>query len=117
MKVQISHEERKAGIFSKKTVYSVIHKVEFSPEEQAIIKARKLGDIVAWVAPDPRPGMEYAVKISYLASLKPTGFSIEFPTILEAKEYAEELKTKHFPNLKAYLTVSADVAKTESFEL
>jgi hypothetical protein len=117
MRVQIDREEKTTGLLKKTTQYTVKLTVQFSETELAIIKQRKLDDLIVYkypyVAPFSGPGeMEVMVKMLRTPSYR------SFPTIIDAEAFEQKLRDEILPTLKEYIETSAMPSKKSSaFEL
>jgi hypothetical protein len=127
MRVSIEHREKTSGLFMKTTQYEVLTRVDFSDEELAIIRHRKLEKtIVLERSPDRRHASKFSqqelvelatewhLKISSLMKRNPDVHTLDTP--IEAKQYEQEL-TDALRQLKAYIEGNAAVAGATTFEL
>ena len=125
MRVSIEHSERTTGFFSKKTLYDVMVKVEFSEEEQAIIKKRDLKDAIiverkasaGREADVEKMGLHDAVHLKIWHLLNGKGNAHSFHTPQDAKAYEAKVK-EAMPKLKSYIMDNETIENTStSFEL
>lgn len=118
MRVSITHGEKKTGLIMKKTFYTVLVQVEFSQEELAVIKQRKLEKTIVMERPWPAHMGEmsgnYNLSIGSLVSNLTT--ETNFTTPVEAKQYEAELTNK-LRALKEFLTDNTSTGTSTSFEL
>ena len=107
MRVTINTEEFQfvAGFFKREPRWKVTCKIEFSPEELAIIRQRNFGDLQIYTQ-DTGIGEPTDIK---LAAVIKHGIWNVFNTPLAAKQFENELTSELLPSLKTYLTASADV--------
>lgn len=115
MRANIEHKEVTTGLLRKTTWFQVVTRVDFSEEEKAIIKQRKLQDtIILEREPDVSKG-DTAERREFLRSLgdaihlkicdllnpsKPNVYHLRTP--LEAKQY-EQAVLESLKKLKQYL--------------
>ncbi|MDJ0613249.1 MAG: hypothetical protein QNJ29_06190 [Rhizobiaceae bacterium] len=138
MKIDISHKEKKQGLVFKKTLHGVELAVGFNDEEQAIIRERDLEltilmerGIPADVDADKvaNRGLVKKVAIAATSGVDALGYHLTFrklmrgpdtyffETPIEAKNYADELKSDILPLAKAYLEGNKETGSADSFEL
>jgi hypothetical protein len=127
MRVTIEHREKTTGLIRKTTLHEVHTRVEFSAQEQGIIRQRKLSKTIVMdrgpdaqaqknVTPDRVAsfGDFFDLKIS---DLEKGADVYRLSSPLEAKVYDEKLKA-HLRTLKEYLEGNAETRTgAESFEL
>ena len=125
MRVTIDHKQSTSGLIRKTTTFEVHTTVQFSEEERATLRTRKLGKTIIM---ERKPGVyslhyqkdyssegdRYDLKIDDLVK----GTDIyRCPTPLDAKVYDEKLKNS-LRTLKGYLEGNADaVSGSTTFEL
>jgi hypothetical protein len=122
MRVAIEHKPKTTGFFFKKdTFHAVILTVNFSEEELAIIKLRRLEETTILERECPahmedRGGENiYDLRIEHLVKGRPDEYVLATPQ--DAKLYEEALKDK-LTTLKSYIMENKEVeAKTSTFEL
>ncbi len=138
MKVNISHKEKTHGLVFKKTLHGVALQVNFSAEELAIIHERKLSRVVLLERDVPADvdkeshsnrGLVRKIATAAVNGIDANHFDLTFGklirgkdeyffnTPIEAKSYAEELKTDTLPLAKAYLEGDKTTGESDSFEL
>ena len=128
MKVDIKHSERTEGMIRKTTYPVVSVKVDFSEEEQQIIKQNKLENYIlvergipanlekekfAHQAIADRP-QAYSLKVRDL--MRSDADSYAFHAVHEAKNYVQRVK-EALPSLKNMLDGNVEAGEDESFEL
>lgn len=125
MRVTIEHKQSTSGLIRKKTFYEVHTTIQFTQEEQATIRTRKLGNTTVMERmPGPNTsfyqkdftmmGDFFDLKIDGL--LKSTDVYAS-ATPLDAKQYDENLKNA-LRTLKGYLEGNAEpVSGSTTFEL
>lgn len=105
MRATINIEEFQYGLFRRVPRWRVVCKIEFTPEEIAIVRQRNLGDLHIYtqhVTPDD----DFEVD---LAEVVKSGIWSTFNTPVGAKNFEAELANSLLPTLKNYLSASADV--------
>ena len=138
MRIDIQHVEKSKGLVFRKTLHGVALTVQFSGEEEAIIKTRRLGNdvIVERGAPADVDAEKHAsrglmkkIATAAVKGMDGNNFHLTatklmrgtdtyfFNTPLEAKEYEEHIR-EVLPNFKEHLLGNAEIAnKSDSFEL
>lgn len=122
MDVSIEPVEKREGLILKKSFYYVYVTVDFTHEQLAIIKARKLGDTVILERDPPAnlklrpddPTHLWHLTINKLIKNKPEAHVFASP--LEAKIYEEELEDK-LRILKSFIEGNAEVGSKRSFTI
>ncbi len=127
MRVSIDHREITTGLLRRTTQYEVVTKVDFSDEELAVIRHRRLEDtIVLERVPDRIHASKFTqqeladladqwhLKIKSLMKRSPDVHTLDTP--IEAKQYEQDL-TGALRNLKAYIEGNATLAGAKTFEL
>jgi hypothetical protein len=118
MRVSIDHGEFVKGLVIKKRWPSVTVKVEFSEEEKAIIKQRKLEKIVVmerdWPAHMGTMSGDFNLTIGGLLKNQLTEYTCD--NISRAKQYEAEL-IERLKRLKEFLGENGDKAESKTFEL
>lgn len=127
MRVSIEHNEKKAGIIFQKTLIEVVVKVDFSAEEQAVIRSRKLKDYIVIERVWDAKIRDYAAKHpDHYDAIKPPHLWIGdlvkgadkylCANPMEAKQYEARL-TEGLKTLKAFLQGNEGKAESKNFEL
>ena len=124
MRVNIEHEEIRKGMLKKKTYHAVKLTVEFSEEEQQIIKQRDLTRTIVMKRDVPVDrnarsfeGHEDVFNLTIYNLLNEKTESYALATPAAAKQYEADL-TEALKNLKAYLQENVGVEeKSKTFEL
>lgn len=129
MHVSFDHKEISHGLFRKKIYTRVYTTVQFSDEELAIIKNRKLKDFVIWKREPssddnnslPQEEIEarieagtYTLTIGNLMKGKRDEYTCASPA--HAKNYEQELTAK-LKELKDFIIGSASLGESKSIEL
>jgi hypothetical protein len=127
MRVSIEHSDKAVGLLKRVNQVEVTTTVQFSEEELAVIRDRRLKDyIVAERVPDSRTASkfdaEYAASIADgwhlrvrdLMKGKPDRFTFDTP--VDAKLYEERLK-EALKTLKSFIEGNASMAEATTFEL
>lgn len=138
MKINISHKEKKQGLVFKKTLHGVALDVAFSDEERAIIDERELSRVILMERDVPADvdeekhanrGLARKLATAAVSGVDANHFHLTFNKLLrgtdeyffdtpiEAKGYADELKTDILPLAKAYLEGNKTTGEGDSFEL
>ncbi|MDE1945381.1 MAG: hypothetical protein KGI03_03875, partial [Patescibacteria group bacterium] len=121
------HNDKTSGLFGNVHQVEVFTRVQFSEEELAIIKSRKLKDyVVLKRKPDSRTAKKFDAE--YMASIadgyhlrvkdlmKEDADRFTFDTPVDAKVYEENL-TAALKQLKSFIVGNAGVAEAKTFEL
>ena len=127
MRVSIEHSDKAVGLLRMVNQIQVTTTVQFSEEELAVIRDRRLKDyIVAERVPDSRTASkfdaEYAasiadgwhLRVKDLMKGKPDSFLFDTP--VDAKIYEERLK-EALKALKSFIEGNAATAEATTFEL
>ena len=125
MRVSIEHKDKVAGLFRNIHQVDVVTSVQFTEEELAVIKSRKLKDyIVLERMPDSRMVEKLGADLpNYLDGFKlrikdlmkgPDAFTCDTP--IDAKAYEHSL-TEALKELKAFIAGNAETATAKTFEL
>lgn len=138
MRVTIEHKESRESLSPsltgllfatvipvlKNTVYRVNVTIQFTEEEIAIIKQRKLADTNIkfpenriYTEQFPELAEKYGHHRSVGSILQNNGFTASFHSIPEAQQFEEQVKTQILPSLKELLVSSADYGKSQTFEV
>lgn len=130
MRVSFDHKEISKGLFKKKIFIEVLTTVQFSDEELAIIKKRKLEDFVVFKR-DPdvvvadrfsndKPYLDslieagsFTLTIGKLMSGKPDSYTCASP--VHAKNYEHELTAK-LKEVKDFIVGSAIIPESKTIE-
>lgn len=127
MRVSIEHSEESMGLLFKKPLYAVTATIQFSEEELAIIKTRRLKDFVV-LERDWQATLQKKVEAhpEYWATLAPPHLKVSdlvkgrdtytFFTPIEAKSYENKL-TDGLKQLKQFIAGNAATAESKTFEL
>ena len=120
MRVSIEHKEVQKGMLKKTTYYDVHVAVEFTEEEQAVIKLNKVEDAVVLEREPPAgakltEGLEdiFHLKVRNLLKGEDT-YRLTSPS--DASQYDAELKDA-LANLKAFIEENASGPESSTFEL
>lgn len=131
MRVSFDHKEISKGFLNKKLFIEVLTTVQFSEEELAIIKSRKLKDFVV-LKRDPdvivadrfsndKPYLDslidagnFTLTIGKLMGGKPDGYTCASP--VHAKNYEHELTVK-LKELKDFILGSAVTSESKTIEI
>ena len=138
MKVNIRHVQKKQGLLFATQLHGVELAVEFSNEEKAIIKERKLEQVILLdreVPPDvdeekhANRGLMKQLATAAIKGSDANHFGLTFNKLLngpdtyffltpiEAKGYEDILKQETLPDAKAYLDGNKETGTSDSFEL
>jgi hypothetical protein len=127
MRVSIEHSEESMGLVFKKPLYAVTATIQFSEEELAIIKTRRLKEFVV-LDRDWQATLQKKVEAhpDYWATLAKPHLKVgdlmrgrdtyTFFTPIEAKSYENKL-TDALKQLKQFIAGNAATAESKTFEL
>ena len=126
MRVTINHEQRNSGLIFKKTRIAVVLSIQFSEEELATIKTRKLKSTVVlerkW---DATMREKAAAHPEYYDTVPPPNLTVGdllkgdtyvCDTPVEAKQYEAKL-IDALKTVKPFIEGNQSSAQTKSFEL
>jgi hypothetical protein len=116
MRITLETEEKQFGLIMKKPKWWVTCKIVFSDEELAIIRQRDLSKLEVYTQVHHNMPVDPIDRT--LGEVVKHGIECSFNTPIEAKQFEQHLKEKLLPNLKNYLTVSAEpMSGSSTFEL
>ena len=126
MRVTINHEQKTTGLVFKKTKHAVVHSIQFSEEELATIKTRKLKSTVVmerkW---DATMREKAAAHPEYYDTVPPPNLTVGdllkgdtyvCDTPVEAKRYEAQL-IECLKTVKPFIEGNQSSAQSKSFEL
>jgi hypothetical protein len=129
MRVSIDHKEKTMGLVFKKTKHAVVVTIQFTEQEQAIIRQRKLNDYVIikreWDATMKEKAEAHPEHYNH-PDMKPPHLFIKdlvkgpdtyvLDTPIEAKQYEARL-VEGLKTLKSFIEGNQTVAESKTFEL
>lgn len=116
LKIDIETGTKTTGLFSKKTFYTVILKIQLSEEEKAIIKSRQLEEHVIMEMPQPASIEMARTWTITFENLLAGEYYYDTNTPAEAKVYQDKL-IKSLKSAKEYLLNNETDAENISLEI